>query len=163
MITNAALKRLAQLKFRITTPPDSGEALERLPFIVADESSYPARLTWRIPSVGDVAMDMNLGELMALGYQRLELDTDGEDAAALNLAHIAQAMEHGGAGEYQRAMFFATLERFNVCALCRPGQLPALRDRLKRLTDADLNALYLAALRGETLPDFFADTNPDAP
>lgn len=165
MIPHSALKRLAGLEFRVTNPPENepGDLLERLPFIVRDESSYPARLTWRIPSVLDGGVDVRLGEVMALGYLAFALDTEGDDTPALNLAFITEAMEHGGAGEMQRAGFFATLERFMVCALCQPGQFPALHEHIKRLTDADLTARYRAVLRGETPPDIFGDQAPATP
>jgi hypothetical protein len=44
-------------------------------------------------------------------------------------------------------------------AFHRPTHFAALRDRLKRLTDADLTSRYRAVLRGETPPCIFAEAD----
>lgn len=158
MITPSALKQLAKLQFHIVTPPENeaGDLLERLPFIVFDRTSFPARFVWRMPSVGDAGMDMLIGQVMGLGYLVLELTLDG-DPEARNIFEIAEALRNGNASEMQLLGFFFTLEQFMKCALHDPEQFAALRDRLKQLTDDDLNARYRAVLRGETPPDFFGD------
>lgn len=152
----AALRQLASLQFHCVTPRDNepGDLLECLPFMVFDNASFPARYVCRMPSVGDIDMDMHIGQTMALGYLVLEAVADG-NAEALNLAFIVEAMQNGSASEYQQAGFFSTLERFTDCALHHPEKFTALRDRLKRLTDEDLNARYRSALRGATPSDFF--------
>lgn len=158
MLTPGALKQLASLQFHCVTPPENepGDPLECLPFIIFDNASFPARHAWRMPSVGDIDMDMHIGQTMALGYLVFEVVADGNDAA-LNLAFIVEAMQNGNASEHQQSGFFSTLERFTDCALHHPEKFTTLRDRLKRLTDEDLNARYRSALRGATPSDFFAD------
>lgn len=155
MLIPAALSHLASLKFHCVTEREyDGGDLECLPFMVFDHNSFPPRYVWRMPSVGDAGRDYYIGQAMALGYLVLEAVADGNDTA-LNLANIVEAMQNGNASADQQLGFFSTLERFTDCALHHPEKFTALRDRLKRLADEDLNARYRCALRGATPSNFF--------
>lgn len=164
MITGTALKRLASHRFRITSPREDGShPLDGgFPLIVADHSVFPTCYTWRIPSVGDGARDLNLGRVMALGWLVYEAVADADNYQMV-AGDILGALQFGDIGELQLEGFATLLFQFIDCTLNAPERFAAIRDRLKRMTDADLDALYLVALRGDTLPDFFAETYPDTP